>query len=301
DTNYVTNEPNMVAHAYYCYKRYPTIVNNVAKSSKSYDNTPEDFAKMDNALKKCQANIGETANNAQLSLTYGFNFDDVLYEDVACIFSTLSQIAIDSAKREFDVDVSKEIVRLKNVINVKGNGIPKFYAAVQKMKGVADNDKIRAKINHNLQCPVNYLSDVKIANGAKPNDMKKMEDFFIKYKLSENRKRCKKVEDLIQKYSIQLTEYASGQSTEDDATDSFVLENDFDELIRDIRQIYISKNYLGLMSWLIDRAFCITSGAKRKQSVCLSTTKYNLPLLMSTLYKVSPNCFLQVWSKNLQD
>lgn len=300
DTNYVTNEPNMVAHAYYCYKRYPTIVNNVAKSSKSYDNTPEDFAKIDNALKKCQANIGETANNAQLSLTYGFNFDDVLYEDVACIFSTLSQIAIDSAKREFDVDVSKEIVRLKNVINVKGNGIPKFYAAVQKVKGNVEVDKIHAKTNYNLKCPVNYLFDVKVAMKRTAKDTRKMEDFFVKYKLAEDRRKCKKVEELIQKYSIRLTDYSSEQSTEDDSTESLVFENDFDELIRDIRQTYISKNYLGLMSWLIDRAFCITSGAKRKQSVCSSSTKYNLPLLMNTLYKVSPSCFLQVWSKNLQ-
>ena len=83
-------------------------------------------------------------------------------------------------------------------------------------------------------------------------------------------------------------------------SDNFLLlRSDFDDLINDIRQVYISKNYLGLMSWLLDRAFVITSGAKRKNNVSENTTNYNKAILVKTLYTVNKDVFLNCFNRKL--
>ena len=51
------------------------------------------------------------------------------------------------------------------------------------------------------------------------------------------------------------------------------------------------------MSWLIDRAFCITVGAKRNHHAIQSTINYNKAILLKTLYTVNPQALLQCFSK----
>lgn len=90
DTIYVTNQPQIVAHAKYCYENYPTIVNNIPKDANHYDNTPEDFALIDNNLANSQLLIGSSSNLAALSLTYSYNFKDQKFQDYVCILSVLA-------------------------------------------------------------------------------------------------------------------------------------------------------------------------------------------------------------------
>ncbi len=126
-----------------------------------------------------------------------------------------------------------------------------------------------------------------------------MSTFFVKYAIDPNDKRRKsrKVEELIQNYSLDLYNY--NISDDDDDSTYLLLRNDFDNLISDIRQVYISRNYLGLMSWLIDRAFCITTGAKRKSNVAENTTNNNKSLLLKTLFDINKDAFLQCFIGNL--
>lgn len=90
DSIYVTNQPDIVAHAKYCYANYPTIVNNIPKEKNHYDNTLENFAIIDNKLAASQNAIGESSNLAALCLTYTYNSDDPKYEEFACILSVLA-------------------------------------------------------------------------------------------------------------------------------------------------------------------------------------------------------------------
>lgn len=98
DSIYTTNQLQIVEHAKYCCENYPTIVNNIPKDSNIYNNTMEDFAKLDNKLSASQLDIGESSNLAQLAQTYDCTFDEQKYKDYICILSVLAQIAIDSAK-----------------------------------------------------------------------------------------------------------------------------------------------------------------------------------------------------------
>ena len=107
------------------------------------------------------------------------------------------------------------------------------------------------------------------------------------------------MESLIQKYSLELLDYNS--SDEKEYEEYLLLQQDFDKLILDIRQLYISSNYLGLMSWLIDRALRVTKDTQRTSGQIKSQLNKNRSLLLKTLYSVSPKQFLQCFvAKSVQ-
>ena len=298
DSLYVTNQAEIVEYAKYCYTHYPTIVNNIPKEKNSYSLLLENYATIDNNLAAAQLAIGESSNLAQVCLTYTYNFDDQKYKDYVCILSVLAQVAIDNAKRRFDIDLTEEISRIKKDMDIKNNGYPAFW-------GIIRRDFNKKRINDKLMCPMNYIFDIKVKDIRQRIGTLPMESFFVKYDLDDTKRKSKKVEELIQKYSFELyvnyqKPHSDGTSDdEEDADNYLLLRADFDDLICDIQQTYISKNYIGLMSWLIDRAYCITVGAKRNQHVIQSTINNNKAILLKTLYTVNSQALLQCFSKGV--
>lgn len=290
DSIYVTNSPAIVEHAKYCYKNYPTIVNNIPKDTNMYNNTPDDFALIDNKLAASQLAIGESSNLAQICLTYTYNFEDKKYRDYVCILSVLAQVAIDNSKRQFDINLEGEISRIKKDMNLKEFKYPAFWSIIKK-------DFSKNNINDSLICPMNYLYNMKFNEYHNQERTLPMSDFFIKYELDENRVKCKKVEDLIQNYSLKLF----NSIYKENESEHLLLRSDFDELIVDIRKTYISRNYLGLMSWLIDRAFRITPQIKRNTKNIKSRIRNNKSMLLKVLYEVNPVALLKCFSKNAQN
>lgn len=297
DSIYTTNQDDIVEFAKYCYLNYPTIVNNIPKEKNSYSLSLENYAAIDNNLAAAQLAIGESSNLAQVCLTYTYNFDDQKYKDYVCILSVLAQVAIDNAKRRFDIDLTEEISRIKKDMNIKQNGYPAFWGVIRKNFN-------KNRINNNLICPMNYIFDIEVGKYKSSTTTLPMSDFFIKHPIDKNEKRRKsrKVEELIQKYSLKLYSLyqkpnADNVMDDEDESDNYLLlRSDFDDLINDIRQIYISKNYLGLMSWLIDRAFVITSGAKTNKDRSFSVINNNKSILLKVLYQVNRDVFLQCFS-----
>lgn len=292
DSLYTTNQPEIVEYAKHCYLNYPTIVNNIPKEKNTYDNTLENFAKIDNNLAAAQLAIGESSNLAQIDLTYTYNFEDKKYNDYVCILSVLAQVAIDNAKRRFDIDLTREIELIKKDMNIKENGYPAFWGIVKKGFN-------KSRINKELKCPMNYIFDIELNKFRNKDSTLPMSEFFIKHELNEHRRKCKKVENLIQKYSLDLYNFYqkpkdSGCLDDESETDVYLLlRSDFDEMISDIQSTYISKNYLGLMSWLINRAFSIGAGVRRNDSVIMSTISTNKAILLKTLYTVNPDALLK--------
>lgn len=124
-----------------------------------------------------------------------------------------------------------------------------------------------------------------------------MSYFFQKFELSDNNRiKSKKVEDLIQKYSLDL--YKSNQEDGEGSDDYILMKNDFEEMIKEISLMYISKNYIGLMSWLIDRAFCISGKVKAKKEVMNRRTDNNKSILLKVLYDINPQNVLKIFGKN---
>lgn len=287
DSIYTTNQLQIVEHAKYCCQNYPTIVNNIPMDSNIYNNTMEDFAKLDNKLSASQLDIGESSNLAQLAQTYDCTFDKQKYKDYICILSVLAQIAIDSAKRLFDVDVGSEIRRIKKDMNVKENKYPSFWKIIHR-------DFKDKNINHNLLCPMNYLYNLKLDQFRSNQSTIPVEYFFKKFKLEKNRKTCKKVEDIIETYINK----SSSNFCSDNEDAYFLLKMDFDNMINDITRIYVSGNYIGLFSWLIDRAFCLSIAQKQNQYKLKSTIKKRRSILIKALYSINSANLLKCFSNN---
>ena len=282
DSIYCTNQVDIAQYAKYCYKHYPTIVNNIPKEKNCYTNSMADYALIDNNLSHSQLAIGESSNLAQLALTYTYNYDDQKYKDYVCILSVLAQVSIDSAKRRYDIDIANEIRRIKRDMNIQEYGYPKFWLNI---RSGFDKDKI----NYDLSCPMNELSNVRFKGVSVRKGVLPISHFLNKYEIKGSRRGSRKVEKIIEKYSLELL--ASQFSDEDEY---LLLRSDFDEMIEDIKRVHISKQYLSLMSWLIQRAFLLTPQAYNSHS----QTHRNKSILLKTLYEVNPSCLLQVFSKN---
>lgn len=288
DSGYTTNQPDIVQHAKKCYSDHPTIVNLIPRDSKKYNRSMDEYALIDNNLANSQLDIGLSSNLAQIARTYSCNFNDEKYVDYVCILSVLAQVAIDNAKRRFDIDLGDEIKRIQKDLNIKTNLYPSFWLLIKK------NFK-KDNINEELKCPMNYLYNLDLSEFHNSTSTLPMSHFFNKFEMSNNIRTCRKVEDLIAKYSLSLYDINSGDSEDNDY---LLLRKDFDNLISDIQKIKISKNYLGLFSWMIDRAFKILPGSLRNQKSISSVLNKNKPLLLKTLYEVNSSNLLKCFSKN---
>ena len=91
----------------------------------------DDYAAIDNKLAESQTDIGESSNLAQIAQTYDYNFEDPKYSDYVCILSVLAQVAIDNAKRRFDIELTDEIKRIKNDMDIEKNKYPSFWRIIK--------------------------------------------------------------------------------------------------------------------------------------------------------------------------
>lgn len=293
DSLYVTDQADIVNHARTCYRTYPTIVNNIPKDNNTYNSSMADYALMDNLLAGSQRDIGESSNIAQIAQTYSYCFDNPKYNDYVAELSVLAQAAIDSAKRRFDIDIAEEISRIKKDMDIDVNGYPMFWKTIKK--GFDSS-----KINHSLRCPMNYLQQLKIGNIKSPKNSIELGDFLVDVKDTGSRRRNKKVEELIEKYSLMSYSINSSNDFENIEQDEYLLlRSDFSELIDSIRSVSISKNYQGMVYWLINRAFLCKPGVKQNHNIIKRYTDKNRSLLLKVLYEVNPDVFLSCFLKDI--
>lgn len=194
------------------------------------------------------------------------------------------QAAIDNCKRTYDIDIPSEIRRIKKDMNIDENGHPLFWKIIRP--------EFKGTINEELQCPMNSVVKTRRSRSHYIHPIPN-EEFFIKYERhNRDKRKCKKVEKLIQNYSLKLFGY-NYVSTDDNSSDYLLLRDDFDKMVNDIRQTHLSRNYLGLMSWLIDKCLLITEEMKLQEEETASTLRKNRALLLKTLYSVNSDQFLQ--------
>ena len=113
---------------------------------------------MDDKIADAQAAIGMSTDAAQLALSYYYNDGMESQELKECfiILSVIGQISIDLAKKEFDIDVKKEIQRIKNLSFMKNKPIPKFYADNKKVR----NNKDFGNKVEKLKCPMDIMAEI---------------------------------------------------------------------------------------------------------------------------------------------
>ena len=315
DSIYTTNQSDIVVHAKYCIQNYPTIVNNIPKEKNIYTNSLEDFAKIDNKLAASQGDIGGSSNLAQLALSYSYSYLDKKFTDYVCILSVIAQAAIDNSKRTYNINISEEIDRIQRDMDINTNGYPIFWKAIKKKNDKRNGVKLseltdkqierrNSMYNSEIKCPMNSLYNMNINPRISTNSSTYSIDKFLNtYELNISKTKSRKVEELINKYSLRIFNYNKNNEIDDteNEEDYLLLDSDFDQLIEDIKQITFTKKYLGLMSYLINRAFNTSSKVKHKGRPIKTNLNKNRPLLLKTLYKLNPEQFLKCFSKNIKN
>ena len=289
DSIYVTNQKDIVERAKYCYLNYATVVNNIPKEKNIYDNTLYNMAIIDNKLAASQRDIGESTNVAQACLSYWYTTGDNKYAEYADALAVLCQCSIDGTKRAYDVVVADEVKRIKEEIKLKEIGYPLFWGDIRK-------DYDRNRINKDLKCPMNSVHALKVGKAEYVTDQIPISQFFINHENVETKRKSKKIEELIEKYSLQIFEFNKDKKKKD-GSDYLLLRNDYDDLLQDIRKISMPNKYVGLMSWLVNRCFKMTPSMVRNRDRIQSKLNKNRPLLLKVLYDLNPSLLLQCFEK----
>ncbi len=160
DFVYVTNQQDLADLARKAYTEYPTIINAVDENgANNYHFTAEDYAEMDNKISDAQESIGTSTDTAQLALSYYYDggMEDRELENCFIILSVIGQISIDLAKKCFDMDVVKEIRRIRNLSCMKRNEIPQFFASNKKSR---NNKDFEGKKIISMNCPMDIMADI---------------------------------------------------------------------------------------------------------------------------------------------
>lgn len=295
DFIYVTNQPELVQCAKTSYLEYATIVNDIDMSGITYQNTPEAYAAMDNKFAKAGRAIGESSNLAQKAMSYYWTKRDKKLLEYTCILSVLAQVAIDSVKREYKVDVTQEIKRIEKLLDVNTNGLPEFWDDIKpiKKKKKEDPEKLRKRkvkrskaINYNLKCPMNLLYDsinrIKKADDC-PVDKIAIKEFFCKMEGRIDDRQSDKIEEVVRKYDkkTKAVKAKVSESDEEKNNDYSVAKIEFDDMMEMLRKIKISEK---TMNRLIDVSFGISSKNHRN-------AQYRRKML-NVLYHMDRNKFL---------
>lgn len=257
DSIYTTNQKNIVELAKKAYTEYPTIINAIKYGNSEYDKSMFSYSKMDANISSAQYSIGSASNIAQLALSYWFDggCEDKELENVFIICSVLAQVAIDSCKRNFEIEVGSELARISKLQCMKHDPrYPRFYADVQKYNNKKKKGK-KLEIKDSdigfFNCPMDLFYNI-IEDGI--IDLRKHKKLNTKIykegeygvkpifeykanKVNVNRKQYKRVIDIVKEYDKVIDEL-------DETKESYHEErmNEFEICIDKLKNITIKKD-----------------------------------------------------------
>lgn len=296
DSVYVTDQEEIVKLSEKAYLEYPTIINRIPlKNSSLYNMDMASFAEMDYKIARSQNDIGTTSNLAQLALSYYFDGRAADREgelqDIFVICSVLAQVAIDSAKREFNVSVGSELGRLNKVVAEIGENIngskkyPRFYAGHMKMKGKCEiTENQVGKFNCPMDIVYDLVDEMTIDSRVNKEYQTRtipVNSLLLPYNKGDaNRKQYQKIVSEIEAYDAKVKNL--DKAAEDYSEKISYL---FAQTADRIRKHTIKQD---TMMRLVDKAF---------HDPCLSRMRSRL---LTLLYDNNPQIFLLCFVKNAE-
>ena len=283
DTMYVTDAGPIVERARYCREHYPTIVNNIPKSSRRYENTPCQWAALDNKLQSYQAGIGQSSNLAQLALCYMQSENIPIYEQAVCILSVLAQVYIDSAKRLFAIDMNRELKRWQRELDFKSQGFPQWWTRLKRIKNapVADFD-----------CAMDALAFVRVGRAARVKCVSTiglLRDYYNLSRELPSRDRAQLIRILDRAVDVL-------RESQDDSYDAYKkkvrLQKKYVEYIRKTQ--LTNEQYMELLEW----CFGFYDEERNLAKTAFKQYRSNdgiCPLLIRCLWDLDPQKFLRVF------
>ena len=298
----------MVKAAETAYRDYPTVVNEIPESGKTYKNQPSEYAIMDASMQRAQRAIGGSSDSAQLAQSYFWDkvakeeFDDEykdLYHNVV-ILAVLAQVSIDGIKKEFAVNPNDEIARIREMpcmkrkkdyplfmkythkIPATKNGIERPYDDIKK-----DRKKVSKRIDRDIVCPMNYLQYcLDRIQGAPRDKAIETSEFFVKEKGKANDRQMSKIRRMIEEYDAYVKHYMIHSVDLDDSFNG--IRERTEEIINKLRGMKISKP---TMNRLIGTCLGVM-GKTNESKKYYAAMKYTIKTL-NLLYHSNRERFLQ--------
>lgn len=141
DAVVIFDDDTMLNVAKRCYSKYAVCENNITASPAIYKVCTSDMSKIDNTLSNSQRNIGEIVNLGQVCMSKYWDLINSDSEDIDLIntmienvniCTILSEVAIDLAKKMYDIDMDAQIKHISNTS--KANVKPMFFSQITKSK-----------------------------------------------------------------------------------------------------------------------------------------------------------------------
>ena len=219
DTMLVSNNTKLVRIGKRCFGKYNVCLNKIEGDKKKYKLTKEDHFIIDNQLSYSQKNIGRVVNLGQFCMSVywdminsGFSGSDVdeLMRKVD-VMTILSGIAIDMAKKFYDIDIDDEIKHVSNnrMLREKKKK-PLFWTTVSVNLSIKDRVEF-------YRCPMDFLiqhlnnTDSSDRNNIKTDFEELILDFSTK---NVNTVQMNNVESLIDAYISDLKNIRHNNSDE---------------------------------------------------------------------------------------
>lgn len=208
DTMLVSNEKKLVEIGKRCFNKYDVCVNHIEGQKKEYRLTNEDHYEIDNQLSSSQRIIGRVVNLGQFCMSIywdlinkGSNPKEVeeLLKKVD-VMTILSGIAIDMAKKFYELDMMTEIKFVeKNELISKRKNKPNFWVSVSQNKSIKD------KVEH-YECPMDFLIDnIQKFNSTKRTPTIELGSLIQSFSTKNvNLKQLENIKFLLEEYTNEL-------------------------------------------------------------------------------------------------
>ena len=302
----------MVEAARIAYRDYPTVVNEVPESGITYNNTMEDYARMDTHMQQAQKAIGGSSDTAQLCQSYYWDkvakgeYDDDCrqYYENTVILAVCAQLAIDGCKKVFAVDVNNDIKRIRQQPCMKKEkDYPKFMRWTHEIPFTKngkqrpqedikkDKDKLFRRIDYDIVCPMNWLVECldKIQMTHYDSDPEETYTYLTEPKKRANQFQLSKVRQLVEEYDSYV-KYCMGFS--DEEIRMYKLSEKTEDVINQLRQMSIGRDtMLRLIATSLGYAGKVNSGFEYKNAM-----KYSRKML-TLLYHYDKKKFLSCFKK----
>lgn len=278
----VTNNKIIVKAAKECYQNFPTIYNAIPKSNKSYNNTLKDYADMDNSLAEARIAIGVSSNLAQLAMSYYWGEKNEIFKKQQknnfIILSVLAQVAIDNAKRVYNVNLNKEIKTISKQACMMKNK-PNFWRYI--------NITDPKKINKDIKCPMNFLTTIIDKNtiSAPKTNTTNLIDYVKIQEEKPNKKQIKKIIDIVTEYD---TAIKSLMISDNNNPENLLTQLDLlhEEIILKLQRLSLSE---ATINTLIVKAL-----SDRKNNKKYSSVRFKL---LNCLYNINSKRFINNFIK----
>lgn len=221
DSMLVSNNESLVEIAKICMRDYLVCINNIEGDKKNYKLNTYDHYKIDQQLSNSQRIIGRVVNLGQLCMSAywdainsgnrGIEVEELLKK--VDVMTILSGIAIDMAKKFYDIEMLKEIINVQNNKILKDKGKkPNFWVHVSQ------NKKIKEQIEP-FKCPMDELMDYLSDNIDDAPDVKTISfDSLIKDDLTTKRadkRQMDRVLELIGNHRDEIIKIKTSTENED--------------------------------------------------------------------------------------